>query len=59
MLAINLSVHDLEKICACGVTKKEGKTKLRIVGRTKKGVIVLICEEYVDHIVIKTVTKGR
>lgn len=59
MLAMNLTLQDLEKIQAEGKAAREGKSKLRIVGRLKKGVVVLICEEYADHVVVKTVTKGR
>jgi hypothetical protein len=59
MLAMNLTLQDFEKIQMDGTIKREGKSKLRMVGRLKKGVVVLTCEEYVDHIVIKTVTKGR
>jgi hypothetical protein len=59
MLALNLSLEDLEKIQALGKVKREGRTKLRIAARIKKGVVVLVCEEYVDHIVVKTVMKRR
>ena len=56
---MNLTLLDLEKIHVDGRVMREGKQKLRIVGRIKKGTIVLICEEYPDHIVVKTVVKGR
>lgn len=59
MLSLNLTLHDLEKIQAHGEVRREEKTKLRIVGRIKKGVVVLICEEHPDHNVVKTVAKGR
>ena len=56
---MNLTLLDLEKIQAEGKIAREGRRKLRIVGRIKKGIVVLICEEYADHIVVKTVVKGR
>jgi len=59
MLAMNLTKQDLEKTYGEGQVTREGRSKLRIVGRTKKGVLVLVCVEYADHIVVKTVTKGR
>ena len=59
MLSLNLTFEDLQKIRAEGKVTKEGRTKLRIAGRFKKGVVVLICEEYPDHIAVKTVVKGR
>lgn len=59
MLSINLILEDLRKIHATGRTTREGKRKFKIAGRTKKGVVALICEEYQDRIVVITVTKGR
>jgi hypothetical protein len=59
MLGLNLTLLELEKIQEQGRMMREGKRKRRIVGRIKKGVVVLICEEYPDHTVVKTVVKGR
>jgi hypothetical protein len=59
MLGLNLTLLDLEKIQDQGRIMREGRRKRRIVGRIKKGVVVLICEEYADHVVVKTVVKGR
>jgi UDP-N-acetylglucosamine 2-epimerase len=59
MLGLSLTLLDLEKIQEQGRIMREGRTKRRIVGRIKKGVVVLICEEYPDHVVVKTVVKGR
>ena len=56
---MNLTLLNLEKIQEQGRVMREGRTKRRIVGRIKKGVVVLICEEYPDHVVVKTVVKGR
>ena len=59
MLGLNLTLCDLEKIQESGRVLREGRSKLRIVGRIKKGVVVLICVEYPDHVAVKTVVKGR
>ncbi len=59
MLSLKLTLLDLEKIQAEGKVTREGKSKVRIVRRIKKGIVILICEQYADHIVVKTVMKGR
>jgi len=55
----NLSPEEVEKIIVEGERHSEGKTKTRYVLRGKRGVWVVICEEYLDQIIVLTITKGR
>jgi len=58
-LRYDLSSEEVEKIISDGEKKVEGKTKVRYVLRSKRGVWVAICEDYPDQIIVLTITKGR
>jgi len=58
-LRYDLSSEEVKKIISDGERKVEGKTKARYVLRGKRGVWVVICEEYPDQIIVLTITKGR
>ena len=54
-----LDSMDIEKIIRDGKRVQEGKTKTRYVLRTKRGVLVAICEESSELVMVRTITKGR
>jgi len=56
---LNLDRYNIEKIIREGERLVEGKNKTRYVLRTKRGVLVAICAESPDLIVVKTITRGR
>jgi hypothetical protein len=58
-LKYNLSPEEIETIVREGERKSEGATKVRYVLRSKSNVWVAICEEYPDHIILITITRGR
>ena len=58
-LKYDLAPELVEHIIGEGERVAEGKTKARYVLRAKKGVWVVVCEEYSDQIVVVTITKGR
>ena len=59
MLDLGMTTQDIEKFIREGVIKKEGRTKFRGVMKTKKGWIIVICDEYLDYITMITITKKR
>lgn len=50
---------DLEKVIREGERIPEGKRKTRYRLRTKKGLLIAICREYPEQILVITVTKRR
>ena len=57
LLSIQLTEDDVIKTIHEGEIKREGKTKFRAVKKSKKGLIIAICTEYMDHIKIITLMK--
>ena len=56
--------HDLDSetikhIIYEGERQQDGKTKVKYVLRSKRGVLVAVCSEYADQIIIITIMKGR
>jgi len=58
MLALDLTFDDIEKTIELGKEIREGRSKMRYVFKGKRGILVVICHEYPDHIAVKTVVKG-
>jgi hypothetical protein len=57
--SFGLLTDDLEKVIREGERTREGKTKTRYRLRTKKGLLIAICREYPDQILVITVTRRR
>lgn len=53
----DLLTDDLEKVIREGERIPEGKHKTRYRLRTKKGLLIAICREYPEQILVITVTK--
>ena len=56
---LGLDLADLKMIISEGERIPEGKDKARYRLRTKKGLLIAICREYPDQILVITVTKRR
>lgn len=57
MLSSHITEDIVIKTIQEGEIKREGKSKFRAVKRSKKGLIIAICNEYADHIKIITLMK--
>jgi hypothetical protein len=55
----DLDSEDIKRIIDEGEKRVEGKAKVKYVFRGKRGVLVAVCSEYPDQIIIITITKGR
>lgn len=49
----------IKRVIEEGERQPEGKTKVRYVLRSKRGVLVAVCSEYNDQIIVITIMKGR
>lgn len=55
----DLDPGDIEKIIREGQRVSEGRNKARYVLRTKRGLLIAICRESQNQIVVITVTRRR
>jgi hypothetical protein len=55
----DLDSQAIRRIVEEGEKQEEGKTKVRFVLQTKRGVLVAVCSEESNQITIITITKGR
>jgi hypothetical protein len=58
-LRFDLDPIDFEKIILEGKRVAEGRSKARYTLRTRKGLLIAVCQESPEMIVIITVTRGR
>ena len=58
-LKYNLTKEAIIEIIRRGRRLREGKTKVRFTLKTKRGLLVAICEEYTNQIIVLTITKGK
>jgi len=59
IVRFEIDLADLEKTLREGERLPEGKSKARYRLRTKKGLLIVICREFPDQIVVITVTRRR
>jgi len=57
-VALNLTPDIIRETIRSGKRTRLGKQKTSATKRTKKGAIVVIFAEYLDHIAVITITKG-
>ena len=55
----DLDSETIKRIIHEGEKQQDGKTKVKYVLRGKRGVLVAVCSEYADQIIIITIMKGR
>lgn len=58
-LKFDLTPEFIERIVAEGERQCEGKAEVRYVLRTKRGVLIAVCEEYLELIIVITFVRGR
>jgi len=58
-MRFDLDPVDFEKIILEGERVTEGRSKARYTLRTRKGLLIAVCEESPEMIVVITVTRGR
>ncbi|MCX6656041.1 MAG: DUF4258 domain-containing protein [Candidatus Bathyarchaeota archaeon] len=57
-LANNLDQEDITRIIREGVKEQQGKSKCRIILKTRRETLIAICDEDDERVIVITVTKG-
>lgn len=57
-LSLGFTEEDVVRAVTRGKRRREGKLKFRAILRSKKGLLVVTCSDYPDHILVITVGKG-